>query len=205
MVKEEIKNISLTIAAVCIIITAAGIGDGWEAAQGSPLVCRVTYQFVHAGWLHLAVNLWCLLTIAFLWPSRRWQLLAAFIIAATAPSACFATPVVGLSGLLFALIAIQSFSAASPFRFHLSMFLTIALMFLIPRLLLPLLLRLLSLHPRLLPSLISDTPVEAAVPEGFPKGIGFPEGIGRFADLLHLYCYVAGLLVGFIHRLLRHA
>lgn len=75
--------------------------------KACPLINRLLYMTLHASWMHLAVNLYALLTIAFMCQSTTWQLFAAVFIASSVPEFLLtATPVVGASGVIYALLGI---------------------------------------------------------------------------------------------------
>lgn len=84
----------------------------WAAlAADASLWQRLAYPFAHANFLHAAVNAWCLLSLVFSYNVSSWQCLAAYAIAVAVPSFVLtAQPVVGLSGVCFALIGLMSFS-----------------------------------------------------------------------------------------------
>lgn len=66
---------------------------------------RLLYSILHASWLHLAINIYSLLVIAFLCRSSSWQLLAAYLIAISIPSVLLTSiPMVGASVMVFALV-----------------------------------------------------------------------------------------------------
>ncbi|MBQ9884431.1 MAG: rhomboid family intramembrane serine protease [Bacteroidaceae bacterium] len=78
---------------------------------------RLSYPFLHASLLHCAVNCWVLLSVVFARKIPFWQLFVAYIIAITYPVSIFASlaeydAVVGLSGVVFALIGIITPSTA---------------------------------------------------------------------------------------------
>ena len=66
---------------------------------------RLYYSFLHASVLHLVVNCWCLLSIAFAYTIKPWQLVLAIVTATLTPAFClYDTPTVGLSVAVYALL-----------------------------------------------------------------------------------------------------
>lgn len=104
------KNFSLILASILIIIQAT-IPHQYALMWGLSLTnlqttwtVRLTYSFLHVGWLHLSVNLYCLLTLCFLMHAKAWQFLTALAIASTMPAALTGDiPTLGISVLNFAL------------------------------------------------------------------------------------------------------
>jgi membrane associated rhomboid family serine protease len=68
-----------------------------------PYLSHFTYSFFHANALHLILNIWCFLSCVFLADVSCDKLLAAYLIACTAP-ALSAVPTIGFSGVCFALL-----------------------------------------------------------------------------------------------------
>ncbi len=67
---------------------------------------RLLYPFFHVTWLHLIVNLWCFLSLVFIYGVRWRHLALAYIIAVTFPTALCPLPTMGLSGVCFALMGL---------------------------------------------------------------------------------------------------
>lgn len=79
-------------------------------AHGSVLA-RLAYPFAHASVLHAVLNCWCLLSLAFIAGISFWQLLVAYVIAISYPSVFLSSvPVVGFSGVCFALLGMVALS-----------------------------------------------------------------------------------------------
>lgn len=83
----------------------------------SPAYTRFTYQFFHAGWLHLAVNMWALLTVVFYYRTSWLMMISAYLISSTVHASDI--PAVGLSGMLFALYGFVSVQSSNKRLFHL--------------------------------------------------------------------------------------
>lgn len=97
------------------------------------ITARLCYHFFHANVFHAICNIWCLLALAFYYDIEDWELLLAFIIAASVPSVAMASqPTVGASGICFALIGIVFYKVARK-RYYLAWFIpVIAIGFIIP-------------------------------------------------------------------------
>ena len=94
--------------------------------------CRLTYSFFHANALHLILNIWCFLSCVFLADVSFGKLLAAYIIACTAP-VFSPVPTIGFSGVCFALLGFIQWQSRSKLSYNISVLSCIAL----PLLLLP--------------------------------------------------------------------
>ena len=101
---------------------------------------RMAYHFFHANFFHALCNVWCLLAIAFYYDIEDYELLLAFFLASSIPVDCalcivpcaFEKPVVGFSGVCFALMGIVFYKVARK-RLYLSWIIPIlAVGFLIP-------------------------------------------------------------------------
>lgn len=121
MVQETISRAtSLAIAAIvftiyCVVdipLESVGIIQGASPWQ------RLAYPFFHASFLHVFMNVWCMLSVVFVYPITIWSLLIAFLISASfpvdtlhaiSPIFGFSVATVGLSGVCFALMGRISF------------------------------------------------------------------------------------------------
>lgn len=159
---------SLALAATIIIINLLSDADGEAVGimQGVSLFNRITYSFFHASFLHAFMNVWCLLSIVFIYPISIWSLIVAFGIAASfpvdtlcgiSPIFCFTIPTIGLSGVCFALMGRISFMVSRKWYYQGWLIFYLILGFL------------------------------------FPNTNGW----------LHLYCYLMGMLVGFLNKPLK--
>lgn len=124
--------------------------------EGSPAFAGFSYQFFHASWPHLLINVWCLLSLVFTYDLSMWNLFWAYLISAAisiVPIHC-AVPTIGLSGFCFALIGIAGFSVRNKLLYHTWTIATILIGLLF-------------------------------------SGVNAP---------LHLFCYLAGLFVGWLNK-----
>lgn len=180
MVRETEKKIAVFVFVLCIALSIFATATGTDVAQfGIYQDCAtwkcLTYHFFHANIFHCLCNVWCLLSLVFAYPVKRWQMAAAFIIASLYPFlpslnshlsplnsltaqrfACeelSTIPTVGLSGVCFALMGMQAFVVGRKLLFFSWVIAFIAFGFLFP----------------------------------------------NNNAILHLYCYIAGLTVGFLN------
>lgn len=123
--------------------------------NGCNISCRMIYPFYHANLIHAALNIWCFLSIVFIYDISFWRLCIAYMAAISVPSiALFSTPTVGLSGVVFALFGSISFEVERKTYYQLWMLIYIISGFLFP-----------------------NTNV-----------------------WIHLYCYIAGLVIAILNK-----
>lgn len=169
MVQETLSRITTlaiaaTIMLICLFMDVAPEKVG--IMQSASLCNRLTYSFFHASFLHAFMNVWCLLSVVFIYPISFWSLLLAFGIAISfpidtlcniSPIFAFVMPTVGLSGVCFALMGRISFMVSRKWYYQSWLAFYILLGFI------------------------------------FPNTNGW----------LHLYCYLMGVLVGFLNKPIR--
>lgn len=97
-----------------------------------PYLSHFTYSFFHANALHLILNIWCFLSCVFLADVSCGKLLAAYLIACTAP-ALSTVPTIGFSGVCFALLGFIMWQSRNKLSYNVSVISCIVL----PLLLLP--------------------------------------------------------------------
>lgn len=97
-----------------------------------PYLSHFTYSFFHANALHLILNVWCFLSCVFLADISAGKLLAAYIIACTAP-VFSPVPTIGFSGVCFALLGFIQWQSRNKLSYNVSVISCIVL----PLLLLP--------------------------------------------------------------------
>lgn len=110
----ETKKIQAPAFIFAAVIIALSFIQPIPAACGltasSTIVARLTYHFFHSSVFHAAINLLCLYAITFKYQAPAWHFIVAFIMASIAPTfALSPTPTVGLSGICFTLIGLQTF------------------------------------------------------------------------------------------------
>lgn len=97
-----------------------------------PYLSHFTYSFFHANALHLILNVWCFLSCVFLADISAGKLLAAYIIACTAP-VFSPVPTIGFSGVCFAMLGFIQWQSRNKLSYNVSVISCIVL----PLLLLP--------------------------------------------------------------------
>ena len=159
MVRGEVqKAAALVYVAVAAGLCLVGAGtDGIGLRSGCSAWERLSYPFLHAGFLHFAVNAWCLLTVVFGYGVSGRLLVVSYIVAVTAPTFGATMPTVGLSGVLYASFGALSFKVRRKWLWQAWWAVPLAAGFFLPQ-------------------------VNA---------------------LLHLYCYLCGILVGFLGKPVR--
>lgn len=90
------------------------------------------YHFFHAGLMHALINVWCFVSIVFLYDIRLRHLGLAFLIAVFMPDLLTSGDTVGLSAVCFALMAIAATQVARPYVIHAYVALVIAVMWAAP-------------------------------------------------------------------------
>ncbi len=133
--KKACKIAALIILLLIVCFTLCDVDD-WNSV-GIYLGCdfshRLIYPFFHANFLHAALNLWCFLSVIFLYDTSIWRLVLAYFIAGTIPSACLSCiPTVGLSGVVFALFGSISFEVQRKAYYQLCMLAYLVAGFLFP-------------------------------------------------------------------------
>lgn len=157
MVRRQ-KEKTLTLAFAVAVLMLAAFCHPAPDTVGIHIHCgivqRLVYSFFHASIVHTLLNVWCLLSVVFIYNVRLSHLALAFLIAVLTPSCVLSdTPTVGLSALCFALLGL--------------------------------------IIPQVKDKIYYNTTIAAMIAVGF-----FFPGIN---GAIHLYSYVAGLLVGLIN------
>lgn len=130
MVKQE-KN-ELTYLVFVVALLSLFWLDGPGLAVGSPFYARFTYQFVHANIWHLLANTYCLILLAFNMGQDVRSLVWAYVISCTVP-VFDATPIVGASGICFALMGWNTWCVARRGYYLSWLALFIVIGFIVPR------------------------------------------------------------------------
>lgn len=134
--KNAAKVTSLMASVLLVCMALFNHVSDWKTvglSSGCGIECRMLYPFYHAGILHALLNVWCMLSIVFIYNVSMWRLLIAYFIAVTIPDFCIsAVPTVGLSGVIFALYGSISFEVSRKTYFQLWMVTYLALGFMFP-------------------------------------------------------------------------
>lgn len=129
------KIIALVLSVLALFLSLVAI-ENWESVgiyTGCGPLCRAIYPFFHANIIHAALNIWCLLSIVFIYDTTIWRLLFAYITAMSIPTLLLsATPTVGLSGIVFALFGSISFEVGRKLYYQAWMFAYLILGFVFP-------------------------------------------------------------------------
>lgn len=104
--RKEEKTAVLVLSIVIIALALLPLSVGSIAlARHAAWYLRLAYPIAHGGVLHAIVNCWCLVSIVFVYDVSWKRLIAAYAVAVTVPNFIIgSTPVVGASGVCFALI-----------------------------------------------------------------------------------------------------
>lgn len=91
---KKAKTASLALVAICLILSLAQLAAPVPSAfplglvaihAGCGLLPRLLYSFFHASLLHCLINSWCLLSVVFYYDLPLSALLTSYLIAATFP------------------------------------------------------------------------------------------------------------------------
>ena len=99
---------------------------------------RLAYPFFHANILHCVLNLWCMLSVVFIYDIGIWRMILAYLFAVTAPVDAldallsFDNPTIGLSGVVYVLFGSISFEVLRKWYYQSWMLFYIAIGFLFP-------------------------------------------------------------------------
>lgn len=135
MVRREKEKTAVLIlsAAIFTLCLFPDIGQNMGLYAGCPLGNRLAYSFFHANIFHAAINVWCLLSIVFIYNISWRYLLTAYCIAVSFPDVFLvATPTVGLSGICFALLGRIAFLAERKWYYQKWMAAILCIGFLLP-------------------------------------------------------------------------
>lgn len=158
--REKAKISALVYVAVILLLCFVRVPpEEVGICRGCTVSARLLYPFFHAGFLHMAVNAWCLLSVVFIYDVPLRSIVGAYVIAVSFPAGLFActVPTVGASGVVYALLGRLSFSVRRKLYWQAWW--------------------------------------------AFFIGIGFL--FGGMNAWLHLYCYLLGVLVGFLNMPVR--
>ena len=107
--KEKTISLVMAVAILCLCCCDVNGSDVGVGVQ-SPVMARLLYSFFHANIFHALINLWCFLSIMFIYEASLMRLLFAFAVAILVPDwALTVTPTVGLSCVCYALLGSYSF------------------------------------------------------------------------------------------------
>lgn len=114
-----ISLVILCLASLRRIVKLSSVG----ICTGCGLAGRLSYPFFHAGILHAGINVWCLLSVVFIYDISLRRLCLAYIVAVSVPTFCLSeTVTVGMSGLVFVLFGSISFEVKRKLYYQACMF-----------------------------------------------------------------------------------
>lgn len=118
MGRRKVEKVTALLTGIVVICLSLYCKD-WHSVGiyvGCEVQGRMLYPFFHANILHAALNVWCLLSLVFIYDIKMWRLLITYVIAVTIPITALSSlvggmtsPTVGLSGVVFALFGTISF------------------------------------------------------------------------------------------------
>lgn len=133
--KKGCKVAALLISVAVVFLALQDITD-WSSVgifDGCGLRSRLLYPFFHVGIIHALLNVWCMLSVVFVYNVSLSRLIFGYIAALSIPTCCLSVvPTVGLSGLVFALFGSISFEVGRRLYYQLWMATYIIIGFLFP-------------------------------------------------------------------------
>ena len=98
------KWVALAIGVAVLVLSPF---DGVGISSGCSLMARLSYPMFHVNFLHAFCNAWCLITLVFYYDLHVRKIITAYLISISIPAFLLsATPVVGMSGVCFALMGL---------------------------------------------------------------------------------------------------
>ena len=132
--RKKEKTLSLVVALIifCLSLCNVNYMEVGVSLQ-FPLSAHVLYSFFHANIFHAILNIWCFLSVVFVYEASWLRLLWAFIVAMLVPNwVLSATPTIGLSCVCYALLGSYTFEVQRKLYYLLWMVFYIGIGFLIP-------------------------------------------------------------------------
>lgn len=186
---KKTKTAALVLTALCLILCLLTSITHFNLStvgicKDATILARLTYPFFHASILHALLNCWCLLSIIFIYELPLSRLLIAYLIAITFP----ADTICSLCG--YSIDALPSFLTTPTVGLSSVIFALFGqIAFLVQRKLYFQGWMLFFISTGfILPPLCSACGIPVATPN----------------NLIHIHCYVVGLIVGFINSHLPH-
>lgn len=133
--KKGCKIAALLISVAVVFLSLQDITD-WSLVgiyDGCGLCSRLLYPFFHAGIIHALLNVWCMVSVVFIYDVSLSRLIFGYITALSIPTCCLSVvPTVGLSGLVFVLFGSISFEVGRKLYYQLWMTTYLVIGFLFP-------------------------------------------------------------------------
>jgi membrane associated rhomboid family serine protease len=117
---NQTKTATLVLSLALLILAFFNAPQQCVLQPGCGITGHLCYHFFHANFFHALCNVWCLLALAFYYDIEDWELLLAWLIAASVPSWALSplpsplspVKVIGFSGICFALMGIVFYKVA---------------------------------------------------------------------------------------------
>lgn len=125
--RKNEKIAALVVGVGLILLSFVGISNIQSIAicSGCGLIPRLLYPFFHVNLLHVLLNVWCLLSLVFMYDITWRRLLVSYLVAATIPVdtlgtflSSMNTPTIGLSGIVYFLFATISFEVVRKYYYQ---------------------------------------------------------------------------------------
>ncbi len=140
MENRKIEKVTCLVIGLAVVCLSFCKPDDWHSVGIFPncdLVNRLVYSFFHANILHATLNVWCLLSLVFIYDITIWRILLAYAVAITVPIGtmsnaidCAMLPTVGISGVVYFLFGSISFEVLRKWYFQMWMLVYIGIGFL---------------------------------------------------------------------------
>ena len=105
--KNSNLDINILLAVSLALFAFSFMSQDFVQISRNMALNRLFYPLFHANLIHVILNIFCILQLAFYYRMSRWFLLASYIIAVTAPS-CLIEGTLGFSGVIFAALGLYS-------------------------------------------------------------------------------------------------
>lgn len=138
----DARMAGIILSLILLALMFAGIPPEKVGIYSGSSVMRVFYPFFHVSFIHVLLNVWCLLSIVFIYRMKFASMVIAYFIAISFPvdllsdtfGADMSIPIVGLSGMCFAMIGDFSLKVhgKAKIKYHLTIASYIILGFLFP-------------------------------------------------------------------------
>lgn len=136
MARRNYEKITGLIIGIIIIAVSVLYSPAWDKVGISThcsILQRIIYPLFHASAIHAVANVWCFISVIFIFNISFNYMLTAYLIAVVAPDiVLLSLPTVGLSAVCFALFGIVAFKVKQKLYFNTCMAVYIASGFILP-------------------------------------------------------------------------
>lgn len=133
--RKAAKAVGLILAAVVLVLEWA-CNIEWSAVgvcKGAGIAERLCYSLMHASFIHAAVNIWCWLSVIFIYDISWQKLVVAYLVAVFVPDFFLGvTPTVGLSTVCYSLLGMAAFQTKRKLFYNTCIAIYILMGFLFP-------------------------------------------------------------------------